>query len=114
MIDLVMHTGRRSALAVLLFIAGAIAISISLLAALADEYRRQIESFSWAEQRCEGTLQPGLADSAERHDCMERELGKGVFERHAVWVVIGALGFGMIGMTVVLAFRDRTARGPHG
>jgi hypothetical protein len=39
-------------------------------------YRYSREPFSRAEERCEGLVPPGLADSPERGKCLDEELAK--------------------------------------
>lgn len=39
-------------------------------------YRYGLEPFSRAENRCEGLVPPGLADSPERGKCLDEELAK--------------------------------------
>lgn len=69
------------------FVGAAIAIvgslaSLALLAVIGIRagdrfiYHVHLEPFSRAEQRCEGLVPPGLADSPERGKCLRAELAK--------------------------------------
>lgn len=78
-------------------------------------YHFHLEPFSRAEQRCEGLVPPGLADSPERGKCLRAELAK---IKESPWVGTFPLWLGVAltslltvgGVAVAVAGSEKAAR----
>jgi hypothetical protein len=99
-----------------LLVAGVLGIAVALLTGVGDTYQRQLESESWAEQRCQAFAPIDTVDSPEWQACIDEQLAQPIIraEREAVFIGLGGMALGLAGGLVLtlalLPERSRRAR----